>query len=335
MNFRIYLDFYGVVAELTFSEEGLAQDIERDFSYFLSSKQSPTVKISVFNQVSPYEKIPEVKACLYLAGSISYDYRGIRYVDYNGEALTIYNYETEEGEIYSPDRDFLHELTYLLILSRVGELLDKKGVHRLHALGISVNGKGVMCLLPMGGGKSTLALSLLKDEKVKLISEDTPLISKEGKILPFPLRIGLDSGVKLDVPQQYLRRFVRRRYGSKTLIDIDYFKDKIAKISQPGIILIGEREFSNKARIVKTGKIKAIGPFIRNMVFGLGLPQMVEYFLRNNLGDILSNTKIALSRLFVSLKIIRESKTYSFIIGRNKTKNAETLLNFLQVYNNR
>ncbi len=327
---QLYFNFYRVRVEVISDDEQILEDIKRDFSYFLSSKQNPTIKVSVFNRVAPYQEIPPLKASLYMPDSISYDDRNTRYVDYQGRLLTIYDYHKDEARIYSKDPDLLHEISYLLILSRVGELLDKRGIHRIHSLGFTFKRKGVLLLLPQGGGKSLLALELLKDPEVRLISEDTPLITHKGEILPFPLRMGVGKTIELGIPSKYLRDFTRRKYGQKTLIDIEYFKDRIAGISRLAFVLIGEREFSNRARINKIGKVAALSPIIRNIVFGLGLPQLIEYFLRKEIKDIFNKLRIVASRLIVTLRILKKSKTYKFTIGRNKKENIQVLLNFLK-----
>lgn len=322
---NICLNFYGIQVEVTADSQIILEDIKRDFSYFLSDEKAFNIKITIFKRIPPYESISQIKASLYLAGAIGYDDQDIRYVDYHGQALTVYEYSKEEGFVYSDDNNLLHEISYLLILSRVGELLDKKGIHRVHALGVAINDRAVLCLLPMGAGKTTLALDLLKEKTIKLLSDDIVLIDKSGNVLPFPLRVGVDKKVDLDIPAQFLREFYRRQYGPKTLVDIEYFKDRVAGISKPWIILIGEREFSDQAKIEPLAKVKAIWPFIQNGVIGLGLPQMVEYFLRNGLRD-LEKIPLIFSRMSVALKIIYQSKIYKFTIGQNKRKNIETLL---------
>jgi hypothetical protein len=140
--------------------------------------------------------------------------------------------------------------------------------------------------------------------------------------------MGVDKRVDLNIPAQYLRDFCRRQYGPKTLIDIEYFKDRLAGISKPWIILIGEREFSCQAKIEPLNKARAIWPFIKSGVIGLGLPQMVEYFLRNNSSDF-KKLPLFLSRLSTSLKSILSSRVYKFTIGQDKARNAEVLADLL------
>lgn len=347
MENRLYFNFYGVTLLVECAGEETRENIRRDFSYFLKESQSlkreafkkgtvpffspnAHIKISIYCERPPFERVPSLKASLYNPDSISYDDGQIRWVDHQGKGLTIYDYKNESGQIYAEDRRLLHELSYLLIHSRVGELLDKRGIHRIHALGICLKEKGVLCLLPQGAGKTTLALDLLKSDDIKLLSDDTTLMKRDGELLAFPLRIGVPADSVLDIPAEYLRSFQRRKYGSKTLIDIDYFKDKIVSFAKPSIILIGERVFSDEAKIIKTSKIKAIGPIVRDAVIGLGIAQMVEYFLRLNVRDIFGKINILLSRLLVNLKVLLRCKTYRFLVGRNRAKNADVLDSFLE-----
>ena len=257
MNNCLYFDFYGVGLRVECFDTESLDNIKRDFFYFLKKTlQNIDIKINIFLEKPPFEKVPSLKSSLYNPDSIVYDDKDLRYVDHHEKALTIYDYKSEVGKIYSLDKMLLHELSYLLILSRVGEFLDKKGIHRIHALGISIptskkTQKAVLCLLPQGAGKTTLALELLKDEQIRLLSDDAPLITSKGKILAFPLRLAVPEGFFLDIPPQYLRNFQRRKYGNKTLIDIEYFKDKIVSFAEPSIILIGERISSCDTKIFK------------------------------------------------------------------------------------
>ena len=327
---KITFEFYGVTAEISLPSR-LKEDIRKDFSYFErdSITGAPSVTLTVYEEKPPFEKIPAVRSSLYQPDSISYDHGGKRYVDYFGRALSIYDFAGENGELFSEDRELIHELSYLLILSRVGEMLDKKGIHRVHAFAVSFKGKGILCLLPQGGGKTTLYLELAKNKDVELISDDIPLITKDLKILPFPLRIGVAEGAKLDIPREYLGSIERRKYGKKILIDARYFSGRISSPVGIDIILKGEREYSDNPRIVKAGKAAVFIALLRDCVIGLGLPQMVEYFLRYGFGEIAAKLGIVLSRKITCLKAVFKARTYVFVIGIDVRKNADTLIEFL------
>jgi len=332
MGKKVFFDFYGIRLTFNSEDEELATHIERDFRYFISQEHRDIhITITAIKQTPPYDKIPELKGRVFSPLSVCYDDKDTRYIDYNGRALAVYDYHEESGQLYSLEADLLHEIAYLMILSRSGELLDKRGIHRIHALGISIDGRGLLCLLPTAGGKTTLALELLKHPEVTLLSDDTPLISREGQLLPFPLRMGVERGISLDIPERYTREFRRREYPAKTLIDIDYFKDKIAKTSPAHFILIGEREFSMKPRLQTMNKAKAVPAFIWTAIVGVGLPQLVEYFVRLTAGDIFSKIKIVLSRALACLRIMRRAKVYRFVVSRDTRLNAKVLIDFFEM----
>lgn len=333
MKESLYINFYGVRVKVHCQNQELLDNLRRDFSYFVvRGKIDTDITIQVFVTSPPHHKIPPLKASMYLPDGIIYDDDKTRYVDYQGETLTIYNRKLHKAEIFSRDTAMLHEVVYLFILSTVGQAFDKEGIHRIHALGITLNSKSVLCLLPQGGGKTTLALELLKYESIELLSDDTPLITKTGKVLPFPLRMGIKELPK-EVPRKFLRRFERRKFGQKYLVDIDYFKNKIGEISEPKCILLGERYFSKETKIIKIPKYRAIWPFVVNCVVGLGLPQVVEYFLRSDLKSILSLFRIAIRRFIASLTIIAKSQTYKIALGTDTKKNAKVLYDFLKAPN--
>src|SRR5205823_358414 len=122
--------------------------------------------------------------------------------------------------------------------------------HRVHALGVSFRERGILLLLPSGGGKSTMALELLRRPGFRLLGEDTPLVDRRGRLLPFPLRLGVRAGQDPGIPAEHLRTVQRMEFGPKTLIDIDYFADRLGDAVEPGLILIGERSLGDASEIV-------------------------------------------------------------------------------------
>lgn len=328
------LQFYEIGVEVR-APAWLLNDLRRDFSFFAPVPAlvngTRCVVIEVHELCPPFDTVPAVRASLYQPDSISYDQGEVRYVDYNGKALSIFDYGREEGRLYAQDRDLLHELSYLLIHSRVGELLDKKGFHRVHALGLVHDGNGLLCLLPQGGGKTTLALELLGDDTVQLLSDDTPLVDRRGRLLPFPLRIGIEASSAAHIPERFRGTMVRRKYGAKTLIDIEYFQGRVASGPVPArYLLVGEREFADNPRLTRIGRCAAAAALFKNCVVGLGLPQMVEYFLRHGWGEMLAKGSIAISRLAASLFLVMNAETYRLVLGRRPADNAAVVRVFLK-----
>ncbi len=71
-------------------------------------------------------------------------------------------------------------------------------MHRVHALALAVDRRAMLVLLPMGGGKSTLGAELLRHPDVQLLSDDSPLVDRAGRVHAFPLRLGLLPGHEKD-----------------------------------------------------------------------------------------------------------------------------------------
>jgi hypothetical protein len=267
---------------------------------------------------------------MYLPEAIIYDAGDVRYVVYADRTLSVYDYRKEAGELYAGTPERLHELLYLIIQSRVGELLDRAGMHRVHALGLARGKTGILCILPQGGGKTTLGLELLKRKGISFLSDDTPLISRNGTLFPFPLRIGVCEGYPLSVPEQFLSRMVRQKYGAKTLIDIAYFKEKIGDPVPARVIIIGERELSRDARIEEASRASALSSLFACSVVGLGLPQMVEYFLRTGSGSLLRKAPLVMSRCVAVAAAVSRARVYRLVLGTDIERNGNVLAEFIE-----
>jgi hypothetical protein len=322
--------FYGLDLRLQSGDKGVVENVRRDFSYFEAQVNIPQVNIEVFEKSPPFGSLPDLKASVYATNYICYRRDGDIFTDYFGQGLRVFNHQTNNYQIFSESAALRHEISYLTILSAVGQFLDSKHIHRVHALGVSQNGKAILVLLPMRGGKTTLALQLLQSGQVKLLSEDSPLITQRGEVLPFPLRIGVVPDGELNIPAKYLRTMNMMEFGSKILIDIGYFADKISSACQPGVVLLGERALGYESRIEPASRLSAGKEFMKNAVVGLGLHQGIEYLLGRSLWETLGKTGLFFSRLNSSLKVISRSKVYRYVLGHDPERNHQVLLDFLQ-----
>lgn len=332
-NAAVNLHFFGLDLELRSEDKKTIDGIRRDFAYFKIVPVIPEVRIEIFDEKPPFSSLPDLPASIYTIDYVCYRDKENIYTDYHGHSLRIFNSRNKEYKIYSESADARYEISYLTILSSVGQFLDSRHIHRVHSLGVSYNGKAVLILLPEKGGKTTLALQLLQSEQVKLLSEDSPLLTRKGEILPFPLRMGILPGGEQGIPDKYLRRVNFMRIGTKILVDTDYFADKISSISQPGAILIGERALGCESRIEPASKLSAAKEFLKNSVVGLGLAQGLEYLLGRNIWLTLGRTGLAFSRLNNSLKVLGRSKVYKYVIGHDPEKNHQVLMDFLRNLN--
>jgi hypothetical protein len=221
----------------------------------------------------------------------------------------------------------------MAIISLVSEQLDKHHMHRVHGLGLTGNGKGILLLLEMGGGKTTLAVSLLSSKNnVKLISEDSPLIDRQGRLLPFPIRIGMHpADVPAQIPEEYRRYFERDEFGPKILIDTDYFKDRICTAPcDPGIIIIGKRVIGKPPEIKPASKSAALKELIKNSVIGLGLYQGIEYLFQKSPAELFTKLPLGLSRLNNGIKLINKCRAFEFSLSPDQKGNSRVLGQFIE-----
>ncbi len=327
----VSFDIYGLGITVTADDEGVIEDVSRDFSYFLGPAGAGGALVEVRSEPLCREGLPPLPAAFHTPRNTVYRDGDTSYIDYGGRAIAICHGRRRACTIRCDDRDLAHEIAYLTLLSRAGEHLDAGGLFRVHALGLAVAGRGVLILLPMAGGKTTLALKLLEAGGVKLLSEDSPLIRRDGMVLPFPLRIGVRAGLEPPgVPPAMRRTVERMEHGPKTLIDVAHFGGRIADAACPiGAVLVGCRRLAGPADIRRQPRRKAVGAFVKNAVVGLGLYQGMEFVLERSSWEVFSRAGLAMRRLWCSLAVIRRAEVYRFDVGPDADETAAALGGFL------
>ena len=322
-------DFYGTGLTVVSEVSSLVDSLARDFAYFAGPSQRGAIRIVAHVEDPPWSTIPERIASMITPNAISYDDHEVRYNDYHRQALGKYDFANERGELWSRDLDLLYEITYLMALSRVGELHDRRGIHRVHALGIAIEDRGALVLLPEAGGKTTLALELLKRPAVKILSDDTPLLAS-GQLRAFPTRMGVRGKVE-GIASEHMRTFNRRNHGPKTLIDLSYFRDRVIDRVSPKVLIVGVRSSGSKSSIARISRVQALPVLAANLVFGLGLPQVLEYFLRARASDFLGKGSIAASRLLAAIRLVSRTDCYRLVLGRDLAGAADAVESVLGI----
>ncbi len=323
------LNFYGISVAVSSDCPGVVTKLAKDFSYFVSlSSISRDITVEIFQMTPPYEQIEGLISEGQTKNAISYKKHGVKYFDYYGNALASWNSELSSGKIFSDDVNLLHEIAYLMILSKVGKIHDMRGYHKLHAFGVGASNKDLICMLPMKGGKTTLFLELLKDEKNEIISDDTPLIDPRGNILSFPLRVGVDSVDSLpDGNSSELYEINRMEYGKKILAPLSYFKNRVSKDTFRHPILISAyRSRLSVPQLKKVSKVRMFQELLRHMIVGVGLPMVVEFFVDHSIKDWLKLFYIGVRRTVGAVRLLIQTKEcYLLFLCDEPKKNAELI----------
>jgi hypothetical protein len=322
-------DVYGFRFHLRKTAPTPALDsLASDFHFFRSEAAEPDSKpIDVTLHVCepPYSDVPQRAATIYTPRNIAFSEGSRTYIDYGTRALAIYDRAASSFHIYSQNDDLLHEATYLFLLSRIGEFLDSRRLHRIHAMALGFHGRAVLAILPMGGGKSTLCAELLKDPELDFLSDDSPFIDRHGAVRAFPLRLGLLPGGEKDIPAEHVRTIQRMEFGPKILVNYDYFGHRVKPAAEPGIVLLGYRSLSPHCRIEPAGKMESYRSMIADCAVGLGLFQGLEFMLRSSPTELIDKAGTIFSRFRNARTLFQRSHVYRLILGRDREENARAV----------
>ncbi|MGH7806576.1 MAG: hypothetical protein ACRENT_00615 [Thermodesulfobacteriota bacterium] len=122
----------------------------------------------------------------------------------------------------------------------------------------------------------------------------------------------------------------RMEFDPKTLIDIEYFRDRLGKEVEPGMILVGERHLGEVSEIIPLARHRGFNALLKYMIVGLGVYQGMEFLLERGIWELLGKGGVAASRLYNSLRLLSRAPAYRFVLGRNTKKNFQTLLQFIR-----
>jgi hypothetical protein len=335
MNEACLLDIYGYRALVTSNSSLVLSGIREDFAYFLrdaaAENSSAAVKIELLDADPPYGELPDVQATVFTPRNVSYRHGDLTFIDYSGRALAIHNRKSGDFQVFSRDPDLLFEAAYLFVLSQSGEFFDAHGLHRVHALGVSIENRAALVLLPMGGGKSTLGASLCRLPGIQLLSDDSPLIDHKANVWAFPLRLGLLPGSEGTIPPDKIRTIRRMEFGPKLLVNYSYFAGQVTARAEPCLLFLGSRSLRNTCTIKPASKLSAIAAMLSNCVVGLGLFQGMEFVFQRGWLEVFRKTIAASSRLRASLRLIARSDVYHLILGREAERNAAAVFEQMQL----
>lgn len=333
----LLLDIYGYQIEIRGGSQTILDGLRDDFAFFETSETTPSHGIpgvrpfiELIETDPPYYELPPASATVYTPRNVSYRSGDLTLIDYSGRALGIHNRLTGGFRVFSRNPDLLYEAAYLFLLSQCGEALDRRRMHRVHALGVSIGGSAALVLLPMGGGKSTLGSHLLRYPELSLLSDDSPLIDSRGSVHAFPLRIGLLPGSEGNIPADQLRRIERMEFGPKLLVNYSYFAERVASRAEPCLILLGRRSLAATCSVHPAGKTAALRSLITNCVIGMGLFQGMEFVFNRGPLEVFRKASIAFSRLRASVRLLSRSQAYYIDLGRNSEENARAVCQLLQ-----
>ena len=300
------------------------EEIGLDFGWFSvpDGGKRADLEIEVQRRPPDYDRLGALEATYVTPRNVVFQQEGRRVVDYFGRAVSVLDRSGTRLLVQGEDRHLVHEAAYHFLLSRIGEHLDARGLPRIHALGLVGGQGGVAVMLPSGGGKTTLALQALREDGVRLLSEDTPLLDHRGMLHPFPLRIGVNAIDAEKLPEGSVRELERMEFHPKLVLDVDAFADRIESSPRPlRHLVIGRRSLGREARLEPISRRDALGPLLREAVIGVGVYQGMEFVLQRGLRDVLGKMGIAGSRAHSRAAGLARARVWRLTLGRDHERN--------------
>lgn len=308
-NSSLALDFHGV-AVLCRGDADAIEGMRLHFAAHVAEREvaAPAIEVELLREAPSLPLEGRSVADQVVERGVVYN-RGERtVVDHHGRATSLYDFGTERGEIRAPDVDDLVELGYLMVHSRVGLHLERRGLVRLHALSFTTGGRAAVVLAPSGGGKSTLARAILRGGRARLLGDDLILVDALGRGHAFHSPIGLTSpeqaaGIGRAVP------FSRRLHSPKWLIPLEDLEGRLESGPLPiELVALACRVSEGPSRLVPVSRGEVAGALFRDMVVGLGLPQVLELVARRGARDLPRQLPSAARRARAAMAVVARAR---------------------------
>jgi hypothetical protein len=328
------LEVYGLAVAVGGDWPEVVDQVRLDFAWFARPADpvaSVDVEVTIERQPPDFEALGDAVASFVTPRNVVYQDGERTIVDYFGRAVTILDRATGRVVVQGEDEHLVHEAVYHFLLSRIGEHLEARGLTRLHALALSGGQGAVAIMLPSGGGKSTLALRALREEGVRLLSEDSPLIDRHGNAHPFPLRIAVNPTDAASLPEGSVRRMDRMEFHPKLVLDLEAFSDRVESEPQPlRHLVIGRRSLGTHALLEPVSRRSAVPTLIREAVVGVGIYQGMEFILQHGMRDTVGKLGVAATRTACCSGVLARAKVWRLTVGRDHARNWDALAPLLE-----
>lgn len=321
------LDIHGLRVSIGGDWPEVIEALRLDFAWFEGSASdvAADVEVVIERQDPDLDAFGDLPAAFVTPRNVVYQDGRRTVIEYAGRALSVLDRDSGRLVVQGESEQVVHAAAYNYVLSRVGQHLDSSRMVRLHGLGLVGAQGAVVVMLPSGGGKTSLALKAIRSRGPMLLSEDSPLLDRRGRLHPFPLRIGLNPG---DAPEreEELRRIERLEFHPKLALEVETFAEKIASSSAPlRHLVIGRRSLGRGASLTPAPRRMALGPLLREAVVGVGIYQGMEFVLQRGMRDVLNHAGTAFTRASCCGAGLARAKVWRLQTGRDQERNWEAI----------
>jgi hypothetical protein len=321
------LAFYGLRVRVRGDWAEVVEDLRLDFWWFVDeSAASRDIEVTLERRAPQFDAFGDVSASFITPRNVVYQQPGRTIVDYFGRAVSVVDRRSGNLLVQGLDKHLVHEAVYHYVLSTVGRHLDARGMPRLHSLSLSGADGAVAVMLPSGGGKSTLALRMLQDDRVRILAEDTALVDRRGRLHPFPLRMAINTTDAARIPPEQVRRIERMEFHAKLALDPSVLAGRVETSPRPlRHLVIGQRSLGREADLSPIPRSAAVGTLLREGVVGVGVYQGMEFILQRGMRDVVSKTGVVATRVACCAAGLARAKVWRLTLGRDHERNWRAL----------
>ncbi len=326
------LDVYGLKVAVRGDWPAVLEGIALDFAFFETAAPAnqPDLEIVVERRPPDYDRFGELTAAFVTPRNVVFKSGGRTVVDYFGRAVSVVDRDSRRVTVQGEDAHLVHEAAYLYLLSHIGQHVESLGFMRLHAVGLVGQSGAVAVMMPSGGGKSTLAVRALKEPGVRLLSDDSPLLDRRGRLHPFMLRIGVNPTDAASLPEGDVRRIERMEFDAKLALDLASFADRVERRPQPiRHLVIGRHALGREPRLEQMSRASATGTLLREGVVGVGIYQGMEFLLQGGPLDVLRQVRPGARRAAACASALARAKVWRLTLSRDVERNWAVLLPLL------
>ena len=219
---------------------------------------------------------------------------------YFRETWVVHRFNERRALVVGPQREEVLAVLSLVVQSAIGEWLDRRGVHRVHASAVDLPGGPVLFLGPSGRGKSSHAHAFFC-AGMSVLADDTAFVAPNGSLVPCSLPIKLRYRPE---PPISTRLQETARGEQRFVVSVPDAPDALGKPARTFVLL--DRADVARARFRTASRGRLFLALLRWMVLGHELPQMWELFLRPSLSDVVAKAGILASRLRLAVALTRK-----------------------------
>jgi hypothetical protein len=317
------LDVYGFRVRIKDRRGAVSNLLGLDYAWFASTpNDDPDLEI-IINGEPNLDRFSGARAVSVGPRGVLYRWNGLFITDMGGRAVLEYEPKLKRVVVSYRDEETAHEALYTFLNKRINTHLDKCGFVRLHALALVGHRSGATALmLPSGGGKTTLALRALETDGVKLLSDDSPLVDRQGMVHPFPLRMGLTASDASAETRLRLRPIELMEARRKLAIEVETFKDRIADRPEPlRHVVIGRRVLSDEASLHEARRRDALGPLFRESIVRPSIYEGLRILQEHGRNENVQKIKNLAGRALCCASFLKGARVWTLDMGTDHAAN--------------